>query len=77
MSGYALLEGNKKNLESRFHLIKNTRHKFLSICRYRIRSQDNYQVMRAQCVALVSRTNSLGTTSHIQEGAILLIDLFY
>ena len=42
-----------------------------------IRSQDNYQVMRAQCVALVSRTNSLGTTSHIQEGAILLIDLFY
>ena len=43
-----------------------------------IRSQDNYQVMRAQCIPLVSRTtNSLGTTSHIQEGAILLIDLFY
>jgi hypothetical protein len=42
-----------------------------------IRSQDNYQVMRAQGIPLVARTNSLESTSHIQEGAILLIDLFY
>ncbi len=42
-----------------------------------IRTQDNYQVMRAQYIPQVARTNSLGTASHIQEGAIFLIDLFY
>jgi hypothetical protein len=42
-----------------------------------IRTQDNYQVMRAQGIPLVARTNSLGTASHIQEGAIFLIDLLY
>ena len=42
-----------------------------------IRSLDNYQVMRAQGIPLVARTNSLGTTSNTQEGAIFLIDLFY
>jgi hypothetical protein len=42
-----------------------------------IRTQDNYKVMRAQGIPPVARTNSLGTASHIQEGAIFLIDLFY
>ena len=42
-----------------------------------IRTQDNYQVMRAQGIPQVVRTNSLGTASHIQEGAIFLIDLFH
>ncbi len=42
-----------------------------------IRTQDNYKVMRAQGIPPVVRTNSLGTASHIQEGAIFLIDLFY
>ena len=43
-----------------------------------IRTEDNYQVMRAQGILLEARTNSLGTTSHIQEkGAIFLIDLFH
>jgi hypothetical protein len=42
-----------------------------------IRTQDNYQVIRAQGIPPVARTNSLGTASHIQEGAIFLIDLFY
>ena len=43
-----------------------------------IRTEDNYQVMRAQGILLEARTNSLGTTSHnLEKGAIFLIDLFH
>ncbi len=42
-----------------------------------IRTEDNYQVMRAQCIPLEARTNSLGTTSHnLEKGDLFLIDLF-
>ena len=43
-----------------------------------IRTQDNYQVMRAQGIPLEARTNSLGTTSHnLEKGDLFLIDLFH